>query len=635
MQQTIQARLLILMLAAACCSCEETPGKSKPNVIVICMDTVRADRLGCYGYELNPTTPTLDRLAEDSLLFADTSATAGWTKPSVPSFMTGTYPVQHGVYDGSARGLEGEVTDVLSPAALTFAEVFSDHGWQTAAFIRNAQLRAGNGFEQGFDVYCDQAGDAREIRWRAQDWLDGLDGEQPFMLYLHYLDAHWPYPVPDEYATMFAEEEAVDLFRAEGSRALRSAINDGERVLEEVELEALGALYDGSIRYIDDQLALLFKGLEARGLYEDTIICVISDHGEEFMEHGRIGHGHGLSESLLSVPWILRIPGRAPERIQTPVSLVDLFPTLLAAAGIHAETATEGVDRLTLPRAERAIFAEHKEPRAYMQAFRRGGDKLTRRFEAARARVPELAEMLRPGVRWEAKIRSGRMDRHYAARAMELSADARSDPIEIKGHLGTGPGPGLWLEGLEVRLEVEVEFYGHVPDDLTQLVLEPGRAVKIVGAFEGEVFVAQRVKVYERGALVSHEVRGSLTEVEAHGESGRVRIGELWIDFDWDTRWELGAAEDLVPDLGRPEIVAVLVGGDQAASPWSAGEVFDLRSDPGELDSVVGGVRRDVLWAELEEFGRRLAGRGLQAAAAQRALDEEALERLRALGYVR
>ena len=633
--QANRIQLLTLLLAAACAGCGEAPAQSKPNVIVICMDTVRADRLGCYGYERRATTPTLDRLAEAALLFEDTSATAGWTKPSVPSFMTGTYPVQHGVYDGSARGLDGEVTDILSPEALTFAEVFSDHGWQTAAFIRNAQLRAGNGFEQGFDLYCDQAGDAREIRWRAQDWLDSLESGRPFMLYLHFLDAHWPYPVPDEYATKFADEQAVSLFRAPGSRALREAVNDGERILDESELEALGALYDGSLRYIDDQLALLFEGLEARGIFEDTIVCVIADHGEEFMEHGRIGHGHGLSESLLSVPWILRVPGREPDRIETPVSLVDLFPTLLSAAGIREVPATEGVDRLALPRAERAIFAEHKEPRSYLQAFRVGQHKLTRRFKGARAEVPELADVLRPGVRWEAKIRAGRMDRHYAARALELSSDPRSDPIEIKGHLGTGPGPGLWIEDLEVRLGEQVEFYGHVPEDSSQLKLEPGRAVKLVGEFEGRVFVARRVKLYEEGATVSHELRGPLTEVESHGESGRVRIGDVWIDFDWETRWDLDSAVDLVPDLARPEIVAVLASGADTPNTWSRGQWFDLRQDPGEQSPREQGERLERLWVGLEEFGLRLIGRGMHAPVERRALDEEALAKLRALGYVR
>src|SRR5262245_8276724 len=143
--------LAALLAALASCG-EASQVHGKRNVVLICMDTVRADHLGVYGYA-RPTTPELDRLAARALVFADASATAGWTKPSVPSFLTGTYPCQHGVYEGSAHGEAGDVTDVLPAECLTLAEAFHENGYATAAFVHNAQLREGSGFEQGFDTY--------------------------------------------------------------------------------------------------------------------------------------------------------------------------------------------------------------------------------------------------------------------------------------------------------------------------------------------------------------------------------------------------------------------------------------------------------------------------------------------------
>ncbi|MHC4845840.1 MAG: sulfatase [Planctomycetota bacterium] len=305
-----RAALLLVLLLPACgdlsARADETPRPR--NAVMICLDTVRADRLGCYGYATRPTTPTLDALAARGVLFRDASSTAGWTKPSVPSFFTGTWPAQHGVYEGSARAKAGAVTDLLGDQARTLAESFEAAGYQTSAFIHNAQLKLGNGFEQGFDDYHDRMGDARDIRWQALDWLDERDEERPFFLYLHILDAHWPYDIPDEAAERFADGLDISMFRGGDSRALRDAINDGEVVLDEEQRRALDALYDASLRSIDDELAQLLAGLERRGLADDTTICVVSDHGEEFLEHGRIGHGHGLWENLLSVPWILAGP---------------------------------------------------------------------------------------------------------------------------------------------------------------------------------------------------------------------------------------------------------------------------------------------------------------------------------------
>src|SRR5262245_45073288 len=252
-------------------ACDPSPSRGRPSVILVCLDTVRADHLGCYGYARRPTSPCPDELARDATVFLDATATACWTKPSVPSFLTGTWPAEHGVYEGSAHGDQGETTDLLPDRARTLAEDFAEAGFETAAFLHNAHLRSGQGFEQGFDVYEEGSFEAREIRWRARDWLERRDRTRPFFLYLHFLDAHFPYPVPDGYAQMFAEGRDASAFRGEDWSSVRDAVNDGRRTLSPTELEALVSLYDGAIRYIDDEIGQLLGALRREGTDGDLV----------------------------------------------------------------------------------------------------------------------------------------------------------------------------------------------------------------------------------------------------------------------------------------------------------------------------------------------------------------------------
>ncbi|MFT5289977.1 MAG: choline-sulfatase, partial [Planctomycetota bacterium] len=261
------------------CGAESKVEQRPRNVILICWDTVRADHLGPYGYSLRPTTPALDALATRSTVFTDASATAGWTKPSVPSILTGLMPAEHGVFEGSASFELGKTTDVLPESAVTLAEVFQGRGFRTAAFVKNAQLRPGNGFEQGFETYRDEVGDARDIRWAGLDWLDSLQPEDSFFLYLHALDAHWPYAIPDAAAKRFVELERVRMFQEKSFKEIVDRIQDGEREFSADERNDLLALYDGAISYLDQQLGFLIEGLALRGLEEDTVIVLVSDHG--------------------------------------------------------------------------------------------------------------------------------------------------------------------------------------------------------------------------------------------------------------------------------------------------------------------------------------------------------------------
>src|SRR5437867_3877425 len=170
---------------------------AQPSVLLVLVDALRPDHLGCYGYG-RPTSPVLDELASRSVLFENARAVSSWTKPSIPSLFTSLYPSQHGVFEGSAGG-DGSApeSDVLPAEAKTLAEALKERGYATAAFVHNAQLRRQFGFDQGFDLYEETSKDAPAMVHRMLDWLRDGRGERrqggPFFVYLHLLDVHWPY----------------------------------------------------------------------------------------------------------------------------------------------------------------------------------------------------------------------------------------------------------------------------------------------------------------------------------------------------------------------------------------------------------------------------------------------------------
>lgn len=621
------------------CGCDEnsvaTSSHRQPNIILVCMDTVRADHLGAYGYDQHATSPALDRLAAEAVVFENASSTEGWTKPSVASFMTGLYPAQHGVYSGSARRVAGKSTHVLPSAARTLAEELSDAGYVTAAFIHNEHLSRGNGFEQGFSHFEDDLGDARDIRWRAMDWLDDAPGDKPFFIYLHLLDAHYPYPVPDDYASMFADSSDVSLFRGADWRSLRDAINGGDRTLADHELAALKALYDGSIRYIDDQLARLFRTLKTRDMWDHTAVCIVSDHGEEFLEHQRIGHGHGLYENLLHVPWILRVPGRKAGRVDSLVSLVDLYPTLLSVANIDAPE-SEGVNRLESPRVQEAIFAEHKEGKAYVQAYREGQHKLVRRFamKNVESKSRKLEEFVTTGVNWQIELDPD--DDKPRAESLELRKQPLGAPVEIKGMAGEVTKSTMKLGPITVHFAPDVEFYGEI--EASGLVTIPsieGMAVKAKGDFVEDRFVAERVKVYPQGTQNDLKIRGAINRVKGDVERGKVRIGGLWIRVDRKSDW-LVKVDDLgLVQLEREAIIDLLgrSGEDLSAFERSIA-YFDLAADPGESTAQLLPLSQESLLSQLDELSKRLSQQRIFDQTDETMLSEQSIQKLRTIGYV-
>jgi len=434
--------------------------------------------------------------------------------------------------------------------------------------------------------------------------------------------------VPEEYARMFARSDAVERFRGEDSRDLRDAINDGTVVLTPEEIEAMQAVYDGSIRYIDDQLERFFAALEQRGLWENTVVCVVADHGEEFLEHGRVGHGHGLYENLVRVPWFLRVPGIAAERREEAVSLVDLFPTLVAAAGLVTDARVAGIDRLEHVGAGAPILSEHKGPGSYEQSLRAGRWKLVRKFRAASpaAGPPSLGV----GRRVEVEISEGPQGTWTAREISSLTGSA-DDSFEIKGRITGLDDSGLGLNGVRIHFDRDCELYGQVPEGMSVRALPPGQPVKAVGFFRGDDFVCQRVKLYAGDADIKLEIRGTIRALEAE----RLQIGPRWIE--WDERTDLDlAASDEEQRMTREDVFRIIEGGGRSASEAGFSvrtTLFDLQADPGEA-----AVARDAevearLARQLDELAQELSQSRVSAERA--ALDEATLEDLRRIGYVR
>lgn len=298
------------------------PVPEGPNVALVVVDTLRADRLSCYGYE-RPTSPTADALAAAGVRFERAYSSAPWTMPSVASMMTGLHPSSHGV-----TGFVG-----LPPELPTLAGRMARAGYRTGAVTSHWLVGREFGFERGFDDFREcQVGGHEGVSTPfvldlAGEVLDGFE-EQPFFLWLHLFDPHYEYRRHPEFG--FAPVRAGRLTGEERFNHVRfelAPLSPPERAL-------LEALYDEEVRYTDQGLARFLEQLEERGLREDTLILFTGDHGEEFGDHGWLGHVRTLYDDLVRVPLIAAGPGVAAGGVvERPVSLVGLTPTVLEAVG--------------------------------------------------------------------------------------------------------------------------------------------------------------------------------------------------------------------------------------------------------------------------------------------------------------
>ena len=339
------------------------------NVVWIVIDTLRADHTGFMGYEVK-TTPKLDAFAEKSLMFTQAISQAPWTKPSVATMFTSTYPHQHGALKG--LGLKG---DVLRDELITVAEVLQEAGYATAAFQVNPSLKSEMNFDQGFDVYRDgisYLAKAEKVNSEIKQWLPVLKRHKYF-LYIQYMDAHLPYRKHAEYPDLYGDDETgpsgstlptIGQLRLGEIKKLSLSDSD-KRYLEN--------LYDGEIRYLDEQIGQLLEEFDDR-----TMIIITSDHGEEFWDHGDFEHGQSVYDELIRVPLLVKIPGYAPEKVDSQVRLMDLAPTILDFLGISIPGQFRGRSLLdTLEHREhRGSFTEATLYGQERKAYRTGKEKV-------------------------------------------------------------------------------------------------------------------------------------------------------------------------------------------------------------------------------------------------------------------
>jgi len=339
--------------------CGKQQTAEKPNIILISIDTLRADHLGCYGYE-RPTSPTIDTLASQGLLFEDVTSTSPWTLPSHGSLLTGLYPSHH--------TLKSFYT-CLPSDVVTLAEILKSRDFSTGAIVNSFYLSQRYGFARGFDdfTYIKEIAHLRtpsEVGDQAIKWLSVSRGK-PFFLFLHYMDVHSDYASLPVYEKLFDRRyQGI----ADGSTGQLMDFRFGRIKFSQADAERLIDLYDAGIRQMDDQIARLFGFLESRKLLSNSIVIITSDHGEEFLEHGGVLHSRTQYQELIHVPLIFCGPGiPESERIKHMVSNVDVMPTLLSMLDIPGPSSTDGFDLCNLwqrpnsklPR--RYLFAEASE----------------------------------------------------------------------------------------------------------------------------------------------------------------------------------------------------------------------------------------------------------------------------------
>ncbi|QDV04567.1 Arylsulfatase [Planctomycetes bacterium Poly30] len=315
-----------------------------PNVLILTIDTLRADHLGAHGY-VRETSPRLDRLAEESIVFERAYAPIATTLPSHTSMFTGVAPHEHGVLANIADGM----TYQRDPELETLAEFFSRAGYDARAVVSAFPLIDSFGLATGFQSYSQPQRKQRGAKAATNAAIEALDelsaGNQPGLLWVHYFDPHVPYHPPEAYRDRFqlttSEHDAL-LARGFVESAQR-------RTGEWSDLAESIDLYDEEIAFVDDQIERLLAHGEELGWLKDAIIVVMADHGEGLNQHGMPGHGFVWAEQL-QVPMWFRAPGHEPRRMTDPVSLVDFAPTLLHLVELPNEAAfleqMSGVDRL-------------------------------------------------------------------------------------------------------------------------------------------------------------------------------------------------------------------------------------------------------------------------------------------------
>jgi arylsulfatase A-like enzyme len=355
-------------IAALALACQACSSGARPNILLVVCDTVRADHVSTDGYS-RPTTPAIDALGRDGAVYLNAYTPSPWTLPAHASLFTGLYPSSHGADSGHLQ---------LDTSLPLLARRLHDAGYRTLAYVENPWVGKDYGFQEGFDTFDevwrgvrgteDDMGAAR-VSQEVSRWLawrdDNLEARrQPFFIFINYFEAHLPYNPPEPERSKFLRPAGA----AQGGAGGESAAEHAARVerlrrfkhpeevkqilgvgsLEPADFAILSDLYDGEIAYVDQHVGEVAGLLRQRGLLDRTVLAVTSDHGEMLGEHGLMDHKLNLYQPVLRIPMVLRYPPAIVPglRIESPVMLQDLYPTLLSLAGVD-QTPPHPVDGTT------------------------------------------------------------------------------------------------------------------------------------------------------------------------------------------------------------------------------------------------------------------------------------------------
>jgi arylsulfatase A-like enzyme len=413
---------------------EEIPRNDQhraPNVLLIMVDTLRADHLGVYGYE-RPVSPNLDQLGAESLVFERAIAQSAWTQPSTATLFTGLYPLEHGV-----------VGAVPLPHSIeTIGSALQKHGFTTVAISANPIIGRREGFDRGFEDFV-------EIPWANATamfdifdlWLEENSTSRWFA-YLHYIDPHTPFLAPEPFYSAFTGNYAGVLTNPRRRAAMLAAgdLGKGEGFTQR-DLDFLRAQYDGEILYWDSEFGRLLAMMRERGALDDTVIVVVGDHGEAFLEHGVLFHGGQLYEESIRVPLLIWAPGRVnPGRVTGTVELRGVMDTILGLA--HARSALADDRRLidveTFSQAaafsHTALAYTEGEGLHEIASVSQGGWKYIRRLDNGESELFNIHSD--PGETVNLVMQKPEIASRYRALLEEHL-------LETRAHSGSGPDPGM------------------------------------------------------------------------------------------------------------------------------------------------------------------------------------------------
>jgi len=361
--------------------------KNYTNIILIAIDTLRADHLGCYGYP-RTTSPNIDQLAHDSIIFENAFAQSPWTLPSFSSMFTSLYPSQHKA---------GLINKKLEDDYLTLAEILSQNGYYTIGFTGGAYLSKEFGLSQGFDIFYEynspQSNDIENVIQHAIKWLKEKRKDK-FFLFVHSYQPHSPYWPPTDFDIFFKSYTGRitgDIWKDIG--IVPEKLESRFKTLSKIDRDRLISLYDGDILYTDYWIGRLLTTLQDLGLYNNSLIIFTSDHGEEFNEHGAWEHGHSLYNELIHVPLILKLPGLKLRGTKSKriAQLIDILPTICEIANLKINFSIQG-ESLLAKSSEKNIAYSQSFPVPNLLAVVEGDTKVIFNFDNAKCEIYNIEE---------------------------------------------------------------------------------------------------------------------------------------------------------------------------------------------------------------------------------------------------